>query len=331
MLRVFWLVLPGLEVEPEFIVGIINLKTTPDISIITPCLNRVEYVKEAIESVFLQDYVYVEHIFIDGGSMDGTLEVLQRYPQLRVISEPDKGIYDAINKGIRLAKGEIIGFLNTDDLYEPNIISSVVKLFGKSHDIWAVVGATNIFKVNSLDHKEIIYSGASINQDELLERITLGDCVFNAWFFNKRVFERCGLFNINYKYAADREFLIRFALEKIPYANMQNTVYHYRWHTGSITFSDSNNAESEYNVECRMIAKQYLKQEKLTARQKRVFLRWHNKLITNLVLFSLSQANISKARLYAYQGLKSGSWWIYDFIPDLFMSAVRVMKRTVGL
>ena len=83
-----------------------------------PCLNRVNLIREAIESVLAQDYPNFEHIVIDGGSTDGTLDVLREYRHLKLISEPDNGLYDAVNKGIRLAQGELIGWLNSDDVYD---------------------------------------------------------------------------------------------------------------------------------------------------------------------------------------------------------------------
>ena len=92
----------------------------PIITIITPSLNRAKFIEEAIKSVLNQDYPPVEHIIMDGGSTDGTLDILNSYSHLTVISQPDHGMYDAINKGIRMAKGNIIGIRNSDDYYEPN-------------------------------------------------------------------------------------------------------------------------------------------------------------------------------------------------------------------
>src|SRR5438132_2481089 len=95
------------------------------ISVITPCLNRKNFVEDAIRSVLEQKSPDFEHWIIDGGSTDGTLELLAKYPHLKVLCEKDGGVYDALNKGICLASGEVVGFLNTDDQYAPGTFGLV--------------------------------------------------------------------------------------------------------------------------------------------------------------------------------------------------------------
>lgn len=99
------------------------------ISIITPCYNASAWIERAIQSVLQQDHPDWEHIIIDGKSTDGTLDVLAKYPHLRVVSEPDKGQSDAMNKGIRLVQGDVIGFLNADDYYFPGAFKAVANAF----------------------------------------------------------------------------------------------------------------------------------------------------------------------------------------------------------
>ena len=105
-----------------------SVDTKPLVSIITPSFNSGDFLEEAVRSVIAQDYSPLEHIIVDGGSTDETLEILQRYNSKPVtwVSEPDEGQADAINKGFRRAQGEIIGWLNADDTYQPGAIRSAV-------------------------------------------------------------------------------------------------------------------------------------------------------------------------------------------------------------
>ena len=111
-----------------------NVIYSPLVTIVTVVLNFVNYIDTCIESVLKQSYPHIEHVIIDGGSTDGTVDILSsysaKYPdRVRFISEPDKGAWDALNKGIRMAKGEIIGVLGADDMHEPDVIRTVVEFF----------------------------------------------------------------------------------------------------------------------------------------------------------------------------------------------------------
>ncbi|MEI9479708.1 MAG: glycosyltransferase, partial [Deltaproteobacteria bacterium] len=106
-----------------------DIKYGPLVTIITVVLNFVKYAEACIESVLKESYPHIEHVIIDGGSTDGTVDILSRYStkypdRVRFISEPDGGPWDAANKGINMAKGEILGFIGADDMYEPGVIES---------------------------------------------------------------------------------------------------------------------------------------------------------------------------------------------------------------
>ncbi|HTC13695.1 MAG TPA: glycosyltransferase, partial [Chthoniobacterales bacterium] len=116
------------------------------ISIITASLNRKEFIGTAIKSVLSQNYSDFEHWIIDGGSSDGTLEFLQQYPHLKVHSEPDHGVYDAWNKGIERATGDLITILNTDDVYAPGAFHSCAKIFAASPSVPVVSGGCQIYR-----------------------------------------------------------------------------------------------------------------------------------------------------------------------------------------
>lgn len=97
------------------------------LTIITPSFNQAPYIEQTIRSVLAQDYPCVEHIVIDGGSTDCTVDVLKKYPHLQWVSEKDRGQADALNKGLAKASGDIIGWVNSDDYYEHKIFGSIVK------------------------------------------------------------------------------------------------------------------------------------------------------------------------------------------------------------
>src|SRR5690606_11312876 len=115
----------------------------PKVSVITVCFNSESTIRDTIESVRGQRYENIEHIIVDGGSSDGTMDVVSEYADSLggVVSEPDKGLYDAMNKGIRLASGDIVGILNSDDFYECNdVIGAIVDSFVDDPNLDIVFG-----------------------------------------------------------------------------------------------------------------------------------------------------------------------------------------------
>jgi glycosyltransferase involved in cell wall biosynthesis len=110
----------------------------PTLSIVTPCLNAADTIEEALESVRTQDYPGVEHVVVDGGSGDGTVAILERAEGVRFVSEPDRGRADAVNKGVAMSSGEVVGWLNADDRYEPGALRTVGEAFaGTPGAMWA--------------------------------------------------------------------------------------------------------------------------------------------------------------------------------------------------
>ena len=116
----------------------------PTISVITPSYNSGKYIEDAVNSVLAQNYPNFEHIIVDGGSTDNTLQILEKYPHLKWVSEPDNGQSDAMNKGFGMSSGEIIVYLNADDYFEPDAFSNIVHTFEKNPDADMIVGNLKI-------------------------------------------------------------------------------------------------------------------------------------------------------------------------------------------
>lgn len=260
----------------------------PKITVITPVLNGRRYVGAAIESVRAQHYAHVEHIVIDAGSTDGTLEVLARYPHLRVIAEPDEGPHDAMNKGIRHAKGEVIGFLNADDEYVGNLLTEVALLFRASPELEALCGASLVLEeAEGGARRPIARLDLPVEGGLALDVLTLGSPAFNARFFRRRLFDRVGLFDNRYRIAADRDFLIRARLAGVRSQAMPRVVYLYRQHEGSRTLDPSRRARIEIAREhVRMVAA-YLSSASLTPCARRHLRRLHAFETLKLVLHGI--------------------------------------------
>lgn len=185
------------------------------ISIITVCFNSARTLGDTLQSVAAQTHPEIEHIVVDGGSRDGTLAIIDRYRQSlsKVISEPDRGVYDAMNKGIGLATGEVIGFINSDDFYaDHTALSHIVETFSDS----AVEACfADLVYVDQQDPNKIVrYWKSCAYRPGMFE---FGWVPPHPTFFARRsVYERLGGFNLDFPLAADMELMLRFlAVHKI--------------------------------------------------------------------------------------------------------------------
>lgn len=182
------------------------------VSIITVAYNSASTIRDTIESVLAQDYSEIEYIIVDGNSKDDTLRIVQEYGNRisRVISEKDKGIYDAMNKGISLATGDVIGILNSDDFYaNERVISDVISLFEKSQSD-SVYGDLDYVKTSP--PFEVVRKWRSGSFNAL--RFYKGWMPPHPSFFIKRsCYQQFGVFDLQFKRAADYELMLRMLLK----------------------------------------------------------------------------------------------------------------------
>ncbi|MGQ0532386.1 MAG: glycosyltransferase family 2 protein [Caulobacteraceae bacterium] len=207
-------------------------------SILTPTLNRAAMLREAIASVVAQDWPETEHIVADGGSADGTLEMLAGMPNVRVISGPDNGIYDGLNKALAAARGDIVGWLNSDDLYAEGAFASAAAAFTANPDLAAVCGGA---RIEAKGVVERIFSSELV-ADLTPGALLIGPTLPNAWFFRRSALEGVGVFATDLRYVADSDFMQRFAQLHLPYALSRTLFYCYRRHADSVTLRDNNPA-----------------------------------------------------------------------------------------
>jgi glycosyltransferase involved in cell wall biosynthesis len=179
------------------------------VTIITAVINNKIYIEACMKSLLNQTHRNIEYIIIDGGSADGTIEIIKKYENkvTKWISEPDNGIYDALNKGIRLAQGEIIGFLHADDVYaNDKVIEKVADIFTK-YNVDSCYG--DLLYVDKNNPEKIIRYWKSNPYKEGLFR--KGWMPPHPTFFVKRkIYEKYGSFNTDFKIAADYELMLRF-------------------------------------------------------------------------------------------------------------------------
>jgi glycosyltransferase involved in cell wall biosynthesis len=288
----------------------------PLFSIITPCLNRAEFIAEAVESVLAQNDRDFEHIIIDGGSADGTLEILRRYPHLQVHSAHDRGMYDALNRGLGAARGEIIGFLNSDDLYSDDAFA-IVREKLQDKGLQAIAGSALIF-TSSQKGKIDVVSIYSPQENNLLESSTIGDPYFNAWFFRKSAFAIIREFDTQYRIIADREFMLRFALSGMPYKTISDILYQYRKHPDSMTFDITYQKLQRIFDEHILMSSAYLQNRDLPVSARELIRKLRTRDTADIAVRSLRTFKFPQLVYYARRGMEYEPFWFLSFLRRLF-------------
>ena len=174
------------------------------VAVLTPCYNSAKTIEKTLECIEKQTYQNIEYIIVDGGSTDDTLKIIEQHrsrlpKRFTLISEKDNGIYDAMNKGIGLASGELIGIVNSDDWYEADTIEQIVKHY-QGNPCEVVYGMQRTF-LNGKEKATFIY-----HHDFLSEQmITHPTC-----FVTKEAYQELGVFDLKYRSAADYDLMLRF-------------------------------------------------------------------------------------------------------------------------
>ncbi|WP_158838689.1 glycosyltransferase family 2 protein [Polaribacter sp. L3A8] len=181
------------------------------ISIITVCYNSAKTIEKTFKSVQSQTYKNLEYIVVDGGSKDTTLDIVQKYKELvsQWVSEPDKGLYDAMNKGIKMATGDLVGILNSDDIFtDDHVLENIANFHLQNKEIDASVG--NILQFNEEGKTVRKYSAKNWNP----EKLKIGFMPAHpAIFFKRELFDQFGDYQLDFTIGADYELITRFFLK----------------------------------------------------------------------------------------------------------------------
>jgi len=203
------------------------------ISIITPSLNQGQYIEKTIKSVLLQDVNGLEYLVIDGGSTDETISVLKRYEdQLFWVSEKDDGHSDAINKGILRSSAPIIGWLNSDDIYYPGALNSILDYFDAHPDVEVIYGDAN--HINEDDEIIEKYPTEEWNWERLLETCYISQ---PATFLRRDVIDQHGLLDVGLRYSMDYEYWLRLGKAGVKFAHISQVLAATRLHDTAFTIS----------------------------------------------------------------------------------------------
>ncbi len=216
------------------------------ISVITVCYNSADTLEVTIKSVKEQTYQHIEYIIIDGGSTDGSVEIIKRNETsvTKWVSEPDSGLYDAMNKGVRMATGDVIALINSDDLFCDELaLEKVAETFNRQPELDSVYA--DLFYVAQFDTNKIVRRWKTGKQ----RKFRLGWHPAHPTFYVRReVYEQYGLFNLDFRLAADFEIMLRF-LEKHKISTFYLDESLVKMRLGGATNQSLKNIK-EGNIEC---------------------------------------------------------------------------------
>lgn len=207
-------------------------KENPLITVITVVFNGARYLEQAIQSVINQDYDNIEYIVIDGGSTDGSVDIIRKYGEKIAywVSEPDQGIFHAMNKGIQKATGDYIGILNADDWYEPGIIRKVAVYAEMAEKLCELMPRS----VNVVVYCDYYHYDEELGSDNKVKRYSTREywkgmsISHQSMFISRRIYKRLGNYDLKYRLAADYDFLLRMMEDHVDLMKIETHGVNFR-------------------------------------------------------------------------------------------------------
>lgn len=215
----------------------------PLVSVITVCRNSERYLRQTMESVLAQTYPEIEYVVIDGGSTDGTLAIIRSFEprfagRLRWMSEPDDGIYHAMNKGIAQSSGELVGILNSDDAYTPDAIEVAVAAWLKTGRPGAVYGDAVILDESGRELR--VEESLAVSSGDRPDRMPM---CHQALFVTAETYRRLGAYDTSFRILADYELVLRMLREGVAMTRVPAVLACFR--TGGVCSADMDSANAE--------------------------------------------------------------------------------------
>ena len=205
----------------------VEIKNKFKISIITPSYNQGDFIEKAIQSVINQGEYQIEHIIIDGDSSDKTIDILKKYPHLIYISEKDEGQSDALNKGFAMATGDIIGWLNSDDYYEPGCFDKIIESLN-SNRVDAVYGDYRFVDINGNETRKLITQLP-------VKWISLFYCFIpsTTFFFKRKIYDSGIKIDKKIHISMDKEFFAKILFNNFNIKKIDSILANFRWHSNN--------------------------------------------------------------------------------------------------
>jgi glycosyltransferase involved in cell wall biosynthesis len=304
--------------------------TLPKITLIIGVLNMRKHLAATLDSVIQQHYKNLELIVMDGGSTDGTLDIIQQYTSSITLwkSAPDNGHADACNKAIEIATGDYIALLNADDLLAPGLLDKVAQTARSYPGTKVITCGVDIISKDNMGRETLLQRITAPSQLQIsLKNMLFALPVINARFIHRDIYRQFGGFQAthpdgSYNLSNDRDFLVRLALAGIQSVIIDEPLYIYLSHAESLTFSNKNHVKT--HLEHLRLSRKFLALPMLTPAQTRLVKAWYLRESVFLALIYLSRFKLKDFIATSRNGVKEcGLFWIVKFFLQGFKAILK--------